>query len=96
MKGHLPLDISVTPDFTGLPPNVVHGLITLSDNAAALLMLISGLGIAMSLIGWVFAHLSANRELAERAKGGLGISISAIALLYIGIAAANYAGHLFQ
>ena len=89
-------DISVTPDFTGLPPNVMHGLVTLSDNAAAILMLVSGLGIAISLIGWVFGSLTNNREAGERAKSGLGVSIAAIALLYIGVAAANYAGHLFR
>jgi len=89
-------DISVTPDFTGLPPNVLHGLMTLSNNAAAILMLVSGLGIAISLIGWVFGSLTNNREASERAKSGLGVSIAAIALLYLGIAAANYAGHLFS
>ena len=35
-------------------------------------------------------------RLAERAKGGIAVSIFSIALLYIGVAAANYAGHLFQ
>ncbi len=59
-------DINVRPDFSGLPPSVLHGLIHLTNNAAALLTLISGLGIVVSLIA-----------------------------LYIGVAAANYAGHLF-
>jgi hypothetical protein len=88
-------DISVTPDFRGLPPSVLHGLIQLTNNAAGLLTLIAGLGIVVSLIGLVIASFTANRELGERAKGGIAISIGALALLYIGVAAANYAGHLF-
>jgi len=62
-------DINVRPDFSGLPPSVLHGLIHLTNNAAALLTLVSGLGIV--------------------------VSVGALALLYIGVAAANYAGHLF-
>lgn len=88
-------DINVTPDFTGLPPSVLHGLIRLSDNAAAVLFLVAGLGIAVSLSALVFANLTANRELGERAKSGLAISISSGGLLFIGVAAANYAIHLF-
>ena len=38
-------DISVTPDFTGLPPNLYHGLIHLTNNAAAVLTLVAGLGL---------------------------------------------------
>ena len=30
-------DISVTPDFSGLPPNLYHGLVHLTNNAAAVL-----------------------------------------------------------
>ena len=89
-------DISVTPDLKGLPVNVVAGLMHLSDNAAGLLILISGLGIAISLIGWVLASFTSNSQLAERSKSALGVSVSAIALLYLAIAAANYAGHLFS
>jgi len=89
-------DISVSPDFTGLPTNVYHGLVHLTDNAAAVLILVAGLGLVVSLIGLVIASFTANRELGERAKGGIAISVSAVALLYIGVAAANYAGHLFQ
>ena len=88
-------DISVRPDFNGLPSNVYHGLVTLTDNAAAVLTLVAGLGLTVSLIGLVIASFTANRELAERAKGGIGISVFAIALLYVGVAAANYAGRLF-
>ncbi len=89
-------DIYVHPDLGGLPPNVVAGLIHLANNAAGLLMLVSGLGIACSLVGWVISGFVSNQQLAERSKSSLGISISAMALLYLGIAAANYAGRLFS
>jgi hypothetical protein len=89
-------DISVRPDFSGLPPNVYHGLVHLTDNAAAVLMLVAGLGLTVSLIGLVLASFTANRELAERAKGGIAISILSVGLLYVGVAAANYAGRLFN
>ena len=89
-------DISVTPDFRGLPPNVLHGLVQLTNNAAAVLTLIAGLGIVVSLTGLVIASFTANRELGERAKGGITVSVGALALLYIGVAAANYSSHLFS
>ena len=89
-------DINVTPDFTGLPPSVYHGLVHLTNNAAALLTLVAGLGLVVSLIGLVVASFTANRKLGERAKGGIAVSVFSIALLYIGVAAANYAGRLFS
>ncbi len=89
-------DISVRPDFVGLPPSVYHGLVHLTNNAAAVLTLIAGLGLTVSLIGLVLASFTANRELGERAKGGIAVSVFSIALLYIGVAAANYAGRLFN
>jgi hypothetical protein len=89
-------DISVTPDFKGLPPTVYHGLVQLTDNAAAVLMLVAGLGLTVSLIGAIIATFTSNRELGERAKAGATVSILSIALLYIGIAVANYAGRLFS
>ena len=89
-------DISVRPDFTGLPPSVYHGLVHLTNNAAAVLTLVAGLGLTVSLIGLVLASFTANRELGERAKGGIAVSVFSVALLYIGVAAANYAGHLFK
>jgi hypothetical protein len=92
----IPADIVVTPDFRGLPPNVLHGLIQLTNNAAGLLTLIAGLGIVVSLTGLVIASFTANRELSERAKGGIAVSVGALALLYLGIAAANYSSHLFE
>lgn len=92
----LSTDISVRPDLSGLPPSVVAGLSHLANNAAGLLVIVSGIGIAVSLVGWVFASFTSNPQLAERSKSSLGISISAVALLYLGIAAANYAGRLFS
>jgi len=89
-------DISVRPDFVGLPPSVYHGLVHLTNNAAAVLTLVAGLGLTVSLIGLVLASFTANRELGERAKGGIAVSVFSIALLYIGVAAANYAGRLFN
>ena len=93
---HRFLDISVKPDFEGLPSNLHVGLVHLTNNAAALLGLVAGLGIVVSLIGLVAASWTSNHQLGERSKSGLALSISAIALLYIGVAAANYAGHLFS
>ena len=89
-------DISVKPDFNGLPPNVYQGLIHLTNNAAAVLTLIAALGLVVSLIGLVIASFTANRELGERAKGGIAVSVFSVALLYLGVAAANYAGRLFS
>ena len=91
----LPLDISVHPDFDGLPANVHQGLIHLTNNAAALLALISGLGIVLSLIGLVFASWTSNHQLSERSKSGLAVSVGAMALLYAAFAVANYSGRLF-
>jgi hypothetical protein len=93
---HVLTDINVTPDFNGLPPSVYHGLVHLTNNAAAVLLLVAGLGLTVSLIGLVIASFTANHQLAERARGGIAVSIFSVALLYIGVAAANYAGHLFQ
>ena len=90
------MDITVRPDVSGLPPNVVAGLAHLANNAAGLLVIVSGIGIAISLIGWVIASFTGNPQLAERSKSSLGISIAAVALLYVGVAAANYAGRLFS
>ena len=93
---HVLTDISITPDFNGLPPSVYHGLVHLTNNAAAVLLLVAGLGLTVSLIGLVLASFTANHQLTERARGGVAVSILSIGLLYIGVAAANYAGHLFQ
>ena len=89
-------DISVTPGFSGLPPSLYHGLVHLTNNAAAVLTLVAGLRLVIPLIGLVMASFTANRELGERAKGGIAVSVFSIALLYVGVAAANYASHLFS
>ena len=89
-------DITIRPDLSGLPPNVVAGLVHLANNAAGLLVVVSGIGIAVSLIGWVVASFTSNPQLAERSKSSLGVSVAALALLYLGVAAANYAGRLFS
>ncbi len=70
------LDIAVKPDFEGLPPNVVAGLVHLTNNAAAVLTLVSGLGIAVSLIGLLFAHFTHSHQLHERSRSGLEAFIS--------------------
>lgn len=93
---HFLTDISISPDFNGLPPSVYQGLVHLTNNAAAVLTLVAGLGLTVSLIGLVLASFTQNPQLAERARSGIAVSILSIALLYIGVAAANYAGHLFQ
>ena len=89
------LDVTVTPDYSGLPANVHDGLVHLTNNAAALLTLVSGVGIVISLIGLLFAYWTSNHQLMERMKSGLLISIGAMALLYLGVAAANYSARLF-
>ena len=68
-------DISVRPDFSGLPPSVLHGLIHLTNNAAALLTLISGLGIVVSLIA-----LGANVVGSVTVNEGQSIAIPGSAL----------------
>ncbi|MGH7775846.1 MAG: hypothetical protein ACREPI_01535 [Candidatus Dormibacterales bacterium] len=89
-------DVSIVPDFTGLPRNVVTGLVHLTDNAAAVLMLVSALGIVISLIMLVFASWSENHHLGQRSRGGLALSVFSMALLYGGMTAANYAAGLFR
>ena len=93
---HYLTDISISPDFNGLPPSVYQGLVHLTNNAAGVLTLVAGLGLTVSLIGLVLASFTQNPQLAERARCGIAVSIFSVALLYIGVAAANYAGHLFQ
>ncbi len=90
------LEVAVKPDFQGLPANVQTGLTHLTNNAAALLTMISGLGIVISLLSLVFASWTNNPQLSERSRSGLMVSIGAMAILYLGIAAANYTARLFQ
>jgi hypothetical protein len=89
-------DITVTPDFNGLPVNLEHGLVHLTNNAAALLLLVSGLGIVASLIGLVVGHGLHMQSVSERSKGGLLVSAGAGAILFIAVAVANYAMGLFR
>ena len=89
------LDIKVHPDFEGLPPSVHQGLVHLTNNAAAVLTLVSGLGIVVSLLLLVVASWTGSRELNERAKSGLVLSVVAMGILYAAIAVANYTGGLF-
>lgn len=95
MRG-LRLDISVTPDLSGLPTNVVSGLQHLTNTAAGLLVVLSGLGIALSVIGIVIGSWSSNPHLAERSKMGLVVSVASTALLYVGVALANMTANLFR
>jgi hypothetical protein len=89
-------DLSVRPDFEGLPVNLTRGLIRLTDNAAAVLLLISGLGIVLSIAGMVIGSWMQNQQLTERSRHGLVISAGAGALLAVAVAAANYATRTFQ
>src|SRR5258708_9311073 len=88
-------DISVNPDFNGLPTNVYNGLVHLTDNAAAILTPVAGLGLTVSLIGLVIASFTANRELSERTNGGIAGSVFSVALLYIRAPTPNYSGPPF-
>ena len=89
-------DLSVRPDFAGLPDNLSRGLTRLTDNAAAVLLLISALGIVISIGGMVVGSWAHSQQLTERSRYGLLISASAGALLFIAVAAANYAMRTFQ
>jgi hypothetical protein len=89
-------DISVKPDFVGIPENVRHGLVQLTDNAAAILLLVAGLGIVLSIIGMVAGSQFRHDGLAERSRAGLIVSASAGALLFIAVAFANYAMRTFR
>ena len=89
-------DISVSPDFSGIPDNVRTGLIHLTNNAAAALLLLSGLGIVISLCGLVVGSWLQNQHLSERSRSGLLVSAGAGALLFVTVAVANYTMHLFR
>ncbi len=89
-------DIVVRPDYQGLPTNLQTGLQHLTNNAAGLLLLISGLGIVVSLTGLVVGSWLHNPHLSERSRSGLLVSAGAGALMYIGVGMANYATGLFR
>ena len=87
---------AMTPDYVGLPSPVRDGLVHLTNNGAGLLVGVSGLGIALSLMGLVFASLTGDRALAARASSGAVVSMAAVALLYLGVATVNYTARLFS
>ena len=76
-------DISVTPDFNGLPASVYHGLVQLTNNAAAIPTLVAGLGLTVSLIGLVIASSlpTASWASAPRVESPSAFSV---ALMYVG------------
>ena len=86
----------MTPDFVGLPSPVRDGLTQLTNNAAGILVGVSAVGIALSLIGLVFASLTGDRALAARASSGAVVSMAAVALLYLGVATVNYTSRLLS
>jgi hypothetical protein len=90
------MDLSVRPDFDGIPDNVTRGLMRLTNNAAAVLLLVAGLGIVISIGGMVVGSWLQNQQLGERSRHGLIISAGAGALLFIAVAVANYAMRTFQ
>ena len=89
------LDISIQPSLQGIPPSVIKGLIQLGDNLAAVLLIIAGIGIVLSLIGMVAGSWLRQPYLAERSRSGLMVAASAGGLLFAAVAIANYATRLF-
>jgi hypothetical protein len=89
-------DISVQPDFNGLPPSLKEGLIHLTNNVSGLLLLVAGLGIASSLLGIVAGYAFHSQQISERSRSGLMVSAASGALLYAAIAVANYGVGLFK
>ncbi len=89
------LDSAVAPDFAGLPTQVRDGLTHFSNNAAATLLLVCGFGIAFSVLALLVAFWTQSPAQMERARTGLVVSISAMAVLYLAVAAANYTQRLF-
>ena len=90
------LDIVVRPDFTGLPPNLLNGLQRLADNAAGLLLLVSAIGIGVSITLWVVGSWLDNHHLVTRAKSSLFVSAFSGGILYVTVASANYMTALFR
>ena len=89
-------DITVTPDYDGLPSNLHQGLVHLTNNAAAVMMLVSGLGIVMAVGGLVVGHVLHRQHITERSWSALGIAAGAGAILFIAVHAANYTTGLFR
>jgi hypothetical protein len=82
-------EISVSPDFKGLPSNLQSGLQSLTNIAAGLLILLSGLAIVGSLIGLLASSLMQNSISAERSKTALMWSVGTPAALYMLFALSN-------
>ena len=89
-------DITVTPDYDGLPSNLQQGLVHLTNNAAAVMMLVSGLGIVLAVGGLVVGHVLHRQHITERSWSALGIAAGAGAILFIAVHAANYTSGLFR
>jgi hypothetical protein len=89
-------DVTVTPDFNGLPPNVMEGLRHLTNNMAALLLVVAVLGIVTSIVGWVAGSVLHSHQIAERSRQGLFVSATSGAGLFIAVAALNYTTGLFR
>jgi hypothetical protein len=88
--------IAVSPDFLGLPTQVRDGLVQLTDNAAAMLLLVAGFGLAFSVLALVGAFWTRNNALMARAQSGFAVSLSAMAVLYLAVGAANYTQRLLS
>ncbi len=89
-------DITVTPDYNGLPSNLQQGLVHLTNNAAALMLLVSGLGIVLAVGGVVVGHVLHKQHISERSWNALGIAAGAGAILFVAVHAANYTTGLFR
>ena len=90
------LDIVIRPDFNGVPPNVQEGLMRLTNNLAAVLLIVSGLGIVVSILGLMISHWLGSHQMGERFRGSLMVSAGSGALLFLAVSAANYSVRLFQ
>ncbi|HVD00379.1 MAG TPA: hypothetical protein VNG93_04435 [Candidatus Dormibacteraeota bacterium] len=90
------LDIVIHPDFTGLPPSLLNGLQRLADNAAGILLLVSTIGIGVSITLWVVGSWVDNHHLVTRAKSSLIVSALSGGMLYATVAGANYMTALFR
>lgn len=90
------LDITIRPDFGGIPPSIMTGLTRLTNDLAAVLIVVSGIGIVLSLIGLLIANWLGSHALRERFQSSLLVSVGAGALLFVAVAASNYATGLFR
>ena len=89
-------DITVTPDYDGLPSNLQQGLVHLTNNAAAVLFLVSGLGMVLAVGGLVTGQVLHRQHITERSWSALGIAAGAGAILFVAVHAANYSAGLFR